>query len=143
MGRGRLQAQLSLTFDVCLRAETPEVLFSFLKHPPFQSLLGERLQKIKGKVDYTYHPPASVAAIPGTRTLDKWCWIHFHFMGERTPTKENEVKLLKWFKDNGTPKTLKGVKVYEHILEDRKRIQLWSMKDMVANKYLDNIKKSL
>ncbi len=141
----RLQGGLCLSFDILIRAETKETLFDLFKNEPFYSIVGKiALRKTKGKVDYVYFPSGSVVAV-APDIMDRWCWMHLRIMGEEAnkdyinrPTNTesdrwNKSKLRKWFEINGTRKKIRGTEVYECVLKDNKRVQVWREKDMIGN----------
>jgi len=146
-GVKRLQGNLCLSFDVFIRAETQKALTNLLKKSPLKKIIGGGvLRKIKGKVDYAYFPSGSVVAVKPD-IMDGWCWLHLRIMGEEAnndyihkpddiePDNWNKSKLRKWFEKNGTLKSIRGVKVYEHVLKNKERVQMWREKEMIANGY--------
>ncbi len=77
-------------------------------------------------------------------TTDVWCWLHLRLTGlaeatdfepdpaDAEPDRWNKSRIRKWMLDNGTLKTIRGVRVYEHVLGTGKRIQIWRGSEMEA-----------
>ena len=137
--------------DLFFRAETPVTLRTVIRSAPFRTVIGDLrdgstgLRMLPGSVDWVYFPPDTVVITPGDPpTTDVWCWLHLRLTGlaeatdfepdpaDAEPDRWNKSRIRKWMLDNGTLKTIRGVRVYEHVLGTGKRIQIWRGSEMEA-----------
>ncbi len=146
--------------DLFFRAETPATLRTVIRSAPFRNIIGDVRDpdgpgfiQIPGSVDWVYFPPNRVVITPAVRdgdgeiitpaVTDPWCWLQLRLEntaevaddeGENgEPDKWNRSRIKRWMKNNGTLRTIRGVRVYEHTLGNGKRMQIWHGRDMAEN----------
>ncbi len=145
--------------DLFFRAQTPATLRTVIRSAPFRNVIGDVRDpdgpgfiQIPGSVDWVYFPPNRVVITPATydgngdiitpAVTDGWCWMQLRLHGDAEaaddegengePDRWNRSRLKRWMKENGTLRTIRGVRVYEHTLGNGKRIQVWRGAQMEA-----------
>ncbi len=147
--------------DLFFRAETPATLRTVIRSAPFRNIIGDVRDpdgpgfiRIPGSVDWVYFAPDSVVTTPAVHdgngdiitpaVTDPWCWMQLRLTGVASESdvkdpplwigedRWNKSKLVDWMKNNGTLRTIRGVRVYEHTLGNGKRIQVWRGAQMEA-----------
>ncbi len=108
---------------------------------------------LPGSVDWVYFPPGRVVITPAVRDgngdiitpaiTDAWCWLQLRLYGKAevvdddvadwSASRFDRSRIRKWMQDNGTFRTIRGVRVYEHTLGNGKRAQIWHGQDMADN----------
>ncbi len=110
---------------------------------------------LPGAVDWVYFAPNRVVITPAVldgdgnvitpAVTDDWCWLQLRLYGDAEtadfeddpadvePDRWNKSRIRKWMQDNGTIRTIRGVRVYEHTLGNGKRAQIWHGRDMAEN----------
>ena len=134
-----------MALDLFLRAEDKATLRTVVLSTPFRNIIGDltardgdgdvipgEFQQITG-VDWVFFQVGDVK--DGVGGIDSWVWLHLHLTRtaeandldgtDNQADRWNRSKIRKWMKDNGSLKTIRGVKVYEHTLGNGKRIQVW------------------
>ncbi len=109
---------------------------------------------LPGSVDWVYFPPNRVVITPAVldgngdiitpAVTDAWCWLQLRLYGDaetadfeddpadQEPDRWNKSRIRKWMQNNGTFRTIRGVRVYQHTLGNGKRIQVWRGSQMEA-----------
>ena len=147
--------------DIFLRGETPATLRAVVRSAPFRNIIGDvrdpdstGLRMLSGSVDWVYFAPNSVVVTPAVldgdgsiitpAVTDAWCWLHLRLTGPAEaadfeddpggtePDRWRKSRLKRWVKENGTLRTIRGVRVWQHTLGNGKRIQIWRGSQMEA-----------
>ncbi len=136
--------------DLFFRAETPATLRTVVRSAPFRNIIGDLREpdgpgfiQIPGSVDWVYWAPNSVVITPGDPPVtDAWCWLHLRLTGNAEvaddegdngePDRWNRSRIKRWMKNNGTLRTIRGVRVWQHTLGNGKRMQVWRGSEMEA-----------
>ncbi len=146
-----------MSLDIFLRAETLAALRTVVRSAPFRNIIGDvrdrdeagnivgGFRMLPGSVDWVYFEPNRVVITPGDPPVtDAWVWLHLRLTGsaeaadfeddpaDTEPDRWNKSRIRKWMQDNGTLRTIRGVRVYEHTLGTGKRIQVWRGRDMAS-----------
>ncbi len=146
-------------FDSFWRAQDLATLRTVIRSAPFRNIIGDLREpdgpgfiQIPGSVIWIYKAPNRVVITPAVRdgngdiitpaVTDPWCWMQLRLHGDAEaaddegengePDKWNRSRIKRWMKENGTLRTIWGVTVYEHTLNNGKRIQIWRGAELEA-----------
>lgn len=148
-----------MALDLFLRAEDRATLRTVVRSAPFRTVIGDvrdpagaGFVQIPGSVDWVFFPSNRVVITPGVYdsdgneitppVTDSWVWLHLRLTGSAEvndldgvndqPDRWDRSKIRAWMQANGTFRTIRGVRVYEHTLGTGKRIQVWRGSEMEA-----------
>ena len=136
--------------DLFFRAEDRATLRTVVRSAPFRNIIGDVRDpdgpgfiQIPGSVDWVFFPANNVVITPGDPPVtEDWVWLQLRLTGtaeaddfeddptDTEPDRWNKSRLRKWMQDNGTIKTIRGIRVYEHVLGNGKRAQVWRGSEM-------------
>ena len=137
-----------MSLDLFFRAETPATLRTVVRSAPFRNIIGDLRDpdstgfiQIPGSVDWVFFPSNRVVITPGDPPVtDSWVWLQMRLTGTAEVADDegengeddhwNRSRLKRWMKANGTLRTIRGVRVWQHTLGNGKRIQIWRGSDM-------------
>lgn len=142
-----------MSLDLFFRAENKAALRRVVLSTPFSNVFGDltardedgavltnEFRQIPGSVYWVFFKAGRV---------DSWVWLHLRLIGpaeaadldgvDDQPDRWDRSRLKKWLKQNGTLKTIRGVRVWEYVFPQSapvnvrgKRVQVWRGSQMEA-----------
>ena len=143
-----------MAIDLFFRAETVAALRTVVRSAPFRNIIGDVREpagpgfiQIAGSVDWVFFRPDRVVVTPAVldgdgnvitpAVTDSWAWLHLRLTGPAEaadheddpggtePDRWRKSRLKRWIKENGTLRTIRGVRVWQHTLGNGKHLQIW------------------